>query len=80
MDSVKPSESATTLVTGTPTSEQIGLLILNELRALRKDMKEGGQNVRETLNNIIAVDTINRQKSAETVEIADKPSTSSLIR
>lgn len=38
-------------------AEHLGILILNELRALRNDMKEGGKNVRETLNNIIATDT-----------------------
>ena len=47
-------------------AEEIGILILNELRALRNDMKEGGKNVRETLDNIISSDLLSRQTQYKT--------------
>ena len=75
MDSVKPTAKPQTTPAAPTSAEQIGLLILNELRALRSDLKEGGKNVREALDNVISSDLMSRQFPAETVEIEDQPNT-----
>ena len=77
MENVKASAEPKTGLAASTSAEQIGLLILNELRALRNELKEGGKNVREALDNVICSDLISRQCPAETVEIEEQAGSSS---
>ena len=77
MEGEKTHEEPQTNLVAPTSAEQIGLLILNELRALRSELKQGGKNVREALDNVINSDLVTRQVPAVTVEIEDQPSSSS---
>ena len=53
-----------------PTPEQLGIMILHELRSIRKDMKEGGKNLRKKLDSV-CTELNALQENAE--NLADMP-------
>ena len=56
--------------------QDIGLLILNELQAIRREMKEGGKNMREKLDNLIEQETRAHQQTSQNISIKEQPGSS----